>query len=235
MIILIALLLLISLFFECYGFIFRHLGAINNSSSLGYSLHVQIATIARFGTLLSYPLIAYKLETGVTNNTLSIIPIISFSLLAITLYIFLKNKNLNNVFSFYILKKLSNISGYQDIFLKRSNSSSQIDDSDEEISKSEKFRLVYFGTFSFLFTSSSFFLTSILANQFLEYRATIIQCTPFISSVGTIMSVVYFDPTLSKLIDKNPNSFRAVKLAWQARIRGSIIIALIFIFLFSIL
>ena len=230
MVYVISILIFVTLFFECYGFIFRHIGAINNSSSLGYSLHVQSATISRFGTLLSYPLIAYKLEIGITNNTLSLIPLVSFSLVAITLTFFLKFKNFNILFSSFLLKNLSRMSGHQGVFINKLDLTPVFRNKNEEISKTDKFRLVYLGTFSFLFTASSFFLTSILANQFLEYRATIIQCTPFISGIGTLISVVYFDTTLSNLIDKNPNSFRTIELAWKARIYGSLTASALFCF-----
>lgn len=235
MVYVISILIFVTLFFECYGFIFRHIGAINNSSSLGYSLHVQSATISRFGTLLSYPLIAYKLETGITNNSLSLMPLVSFSLVAIALMLFLKYKNTNRLFSSFILNKLSTMSGHQSIFINKLDTTPVFTNKYEGISKTDKFRLVYLGTFSFLFTSSSFFLTSILANQFLEYRATIIQCTPFISGIGTLISVVYFDTTLSNLIDKNPTSFKTIELAWKARIYGSIIVSTIFGFAYLFL
>lgn len=221
----IAILLFTSLFFECYGFMFRLLGAMNSSSSLGYSIHVQVATLARFGTLIAYPLIAYQLETGITNKELSLIPIVTYILLSIFLLYFSKKKNSNKNLVTQIFRIVSRFSGLNKelwiIDLK-------LESNDATINSSDRSKIIYFGTFAFLFTSASFFLTSIVANQFLEYRTTIIQCTPFISAIGTMMSVIYFDPIISKLIDENPKSINIIILAWKARIRGSILISILF-------
>lgn len=225
MIFLIPFFLLISLFFECYGFMFRILGAINNAPTLGYSLHVQIATIARFGTLLAFPLIALEIETGISDKALSLIPVITYVCLAIMLSFFSRYSSYNIMFTLLIFRFLKKFSGlkeqgfYVDSFSKIK---------DIEIPKNQRNKIIYFGTFAFLFTSGAFFLTSIVANHFLDYRTTIIQCTPFVSSIGTLMSVIYFDPTISQLIDKNPNSLKTIVLAWKARINGALIISLFF-------
>lgn len=232
MVIIIALLLLTSLFFECYGFIFRLLGAINKSPTLGYSLHVQVATIARFGTLLAFPLIALQIETGISNNTLIIIPIITYSCLSVMLLILSKSPNLNNWLLYHLLVLLSRFSGLDKKIFKISILKAE---KKLLITRNERNKIVYFGTAAFLFTSSAFFVTSIVANEYLDYRSTIIQCTPFISSIGTLMSVIYFDPTLSQLIDKNPESIMIIKLAWKARIYGSLVIASLFLIFLTIL
>lgn len=203
----------------------RLFGAINNSPSLGYSMHVQVATIARFGTLLAFPLIALQIETGVSNKILALIPVLTYGCLAIILLILSKNTTMNNSLLLFVFKILAKISKLD---TKRFSESIHLATHELVITKNEKNKIVYFGTFAFLFTSSAFFITSIIANQFLDFRTTIIQCTPFISSIGTLMSVVYFDPTLSQLIDKNPNSLSIIMIAWKARIYGSLIICLLF-------
>lgn len=234
LILLTSFLLLITLFFECYGFIFRHIGAFNNVASLGYSLHVQVATIARIGTLLSYPLIAYQIESGIKSSLLCLIPIVSFLGLAILLSFLSNRTKLAINVAQKLFKILINISNLGSKELKNYSFIKNLE-IPLEIEKAEKNRIIYLGTLAFLFTSSAIFITSIIANQFLDFRTTIIQSTPFISSIGTILSVVYFDPTLSKLIDKNPTSLDLIVLAWKARIYGSFNAAILFTIIYFFL
>lgn len=221
----ISILITLSLFFESYGFMLRVIGVKNGNPSLGYSFHVQLATLSRFGTFLAFPLIAYMLENGVSSSSLAQIPVISYLFVAIALIIIKKYKNLNIRFSKFLFKKLSSFSK---LSVKNNFSTKEKNNFTEKISKRNKNRIVYFGTFAFLFTSSAFFITSLVANSFLDYRATIIQCTPFISSIGTIVSVLYFDPTISSLIDKLNNPERLIYIVWKARIIGAFLISFFF-------
>ena len=58
MILLISSFIAISLLTETIG-VFRLVGSLNNLPTLGYSIHVRVATLGRFFTFLSAPALGY--------------------------------------------------------------------------------------------------------------------------------------------------------------------------------
>ena len=227
-----VLLISFSMFFESFGFILRLIGKYIGSPSLGYSYHVQLATLTRFGTLVSFPLIAFMIDSGISTDKLLVLPVLIYFFLLVLLLIFWYNSYISYYIGIKVFKLLSFISGaknddYASISIdKLNNRVNECDNNSLEFS-----RIIKFGTLAFLLTSTSFLLSSIIASYTPGFRATILQSSPFLSSTGTLFSVLFFDPSISKLIDKTNHSHEILNAIWKSRIYGSFIALSFFILL----
>jgi hypothetical protein len=77
---------------ETIGYSFKGLGRQYNLPSLGYSIHVQVATFARAFSFFAFPLVGFMLDSSVDIKEMIVIPALS-SLLFIFLFILFYVKN----------------------------------------------------------------------------------------------------------------------------------------------
>jgi len=179
---------------EAAGYYLRVIGARAGQASMGYTRHVQLATLMRAGSFVALPLIAYNVDLGHSFSSLRTIPLITFGILILGL-----SACLSKVDSVYVLLKLVNK------VLTRISGSEIDRNKREEIESitfgNVDFRVTFLSLVTFVITSNAFFLTMIYASKHPEYRASIFQFTPFISFIGTIIATFYLDTKVSSSID----------------------------------
>jgi len=229
----IIILISITLFFETIGYIFRIIGKSINKPSLGYSYHVQIATFTRFGTLVSFPLLAYAIESEIEPIYIMSVPIFVYIILIFSIKI--AQKNLNKTFkaSAYVFKKIHRINNKEEALSFKNlfkNLSLKTKPSSFPKNRSKELKkILSYGVLSFLLISSAFLLSSIVASMFPAYRATILQSAPLISSIGTFISVTFFDPKISIMLDESSEDIELINQIWNSRVYASIMGAFAFI------
>ena len=232
LIIFVSFLLAISLFTETFGFFMRAIGREINANSFGYSAHVQLATLSRIGTFIGLPIIAFLIDSGIDNYLIFLLPVLTFIFYILLSLLAIKFKSNTINIAYFCFKKIIFFSKVE-IDMKVFNQDLNISFSDhlhiQELKSIKKF-----GFYAFIFTSGAFFISSILAKNFHLYRATILQLTPFVSFIGTMNSVLYFDPILSHLIDSRSNPFPIIFEVIKIRLKSAIALILLFLSIFII-
>ncbi len=202
----------LSLFIETFGFFLRSAGASLSLSSLGYSLHVQLATFSRLGTFIGMPLVGFLLDSGTSPEVVSILPLmvsgIFISLAILVLYIPSKIEKFSIALFFFMGRKISRL----DVPSNRERTSLV------DINPSEEKNLFWLSLLSHLIIVIGFYLMIVLASIFNDWRVTIMQSTPLLTAAGTLLSVIYFDPRASTLIDKSKDPFSATTIIMRARL-----------------
>ena len=74
----ISLFIALSLLTETVGVFFRLIGSINNQPTLGYSIHVRIATLGRFFTFFSAPALGFIVDTGNATDKIALIGVFTY-------------------------------------------------------------------------------------------------------------------------------------------------------------
>jgi hypothetical protein len=201
----------LSLFVETFGFFLRSAGSSMALSSLGYSLHVQLATISRLGTFIGMPLVGFLLDSGTDPKTVSILPLMVSGIFIVCA-----------VITLYYSTGVERFSVWLFLFLGRKISKLDVPcngkrASPTEISTSEEAMLFWLSFLSHIIIVVGFYLMIILASIFNDWRVTLMQSTPLLTAAGTLISVIYFDPRASTLIDKSINPFRVTHIIMRAR------------------
>ena len=75
----------LSLSIETLGFFLRAIGSKRKYPSLGYSLHVQVATIARFGSFLGLPVLGSIVDSGLGPKALVTAALSAYVMLTVVL------------------------------------------------------------------------------------------------------------------------------------------------------
>lgn len=228
----VSILLSFSLFIETFGFLLRAVGKQSNAISFGYSAHVQIATLSRIGTFIGLPIVAYLIDRNIDNVRILILPIFTFGIYTLLSLVVIRKQDFAIKLSYYFFNKIIAFSRV-DIIKRYYQKSEEI--TNDILQSAEIARIKKFGILSFFFTSGAFFVSSIFAQHFHLYRATILQLTPFISFLGTLSSVVYFDPKISHLIDCNKNPFPIIFEVFKIRLLGAILLIISFSLSFFII
>lgn len=181
----------ISLYIENIGFYLRGIGSANKSSNLGYSLHVQLATLGRVGTFIGFPMLGLSIDRGSSGAEITNAPI--YALITFIVLCLMSVRYENSLLklltiSFRIHNKnqpfFLNLGAYD----KQANS---VLINKVLISGALAFSLVFIGVFL------PFYFSSIYP----QYRATILQLSPAVTMFGTFISIIYFDPEISKTLD----------------------------------
>lgn len=222
-----SILICLSLLFETLGFNFRRIGKIKGYPSLGYSIHVQFATISRLGIFIGFPLIGFLVDTSSELNSLIIVPLLSYlALFMILIFFLIFIKKLDNLFYtlFNFMLKISRV--------KISGQVHDVAEIKDNILPINKIRILAVGSFSFLFQSIGIFIVSICAFLFPEYKATILLMSPSITAIGTLISVIFFDPYISEEIDNKAEPIEVISYVYLARAISSFVAAMIFSILF---
>jgi hypothetical protein len=208
----------------------RAVGKSVNAKSFGYSAHVQLATLSRIGTFIGLPIIAFLIDSGINSYLIFVLPVLTFFLYIIFSLISLFSKKVSISIAIFCFKKIVYFSKVE---LKLEFSKTEFNQSFSDISHYPQMETIKkYGFFAFIFTSGAFFISSILAKKIHLYRATILQLTPFVSFVGTINSVLYFDPMLSHLIDCSDNPFPIVFEVFKIRLKSALVLLLLFLLIF---
>ena len=220
MILLISSFIAISLLTETIGVFFRLVGSLNNLPTLGYSIHVRVATLGRFFTFLSAPALGYIVDSGSSSKDIALIGALTFLFVSFFGWLFtLKGASIINL-------------GY----LKFTNSKNfikfqKINITHKLISKNLNF--IFIVAISFLTTAIGVILVNYLATIFVEFRATIVQTTALITALGTLIHVFIVDPKLAKAGDENPILLNSLVHGFViARVMISLLLSVIFTFIY---
>lgn len=222
LIILITILITASILTESIGVWGRVIGTINKKPTVGYSTHVRIATLGRFFTFLSAPLLGYLVdqssnlhENAISSSEIALIGSLTFFLTATASFLFLLKGT--NGFK-YIYKTLNKKETIQNI-----NYSAKV-------GKIKKRYFIIVGL-SFFFTATGLITVNLLASLFPDYRAMTVQMSATITAFGTLLHVFFVDPQLSQAADQdNSNELKELATQFlQSRIIIGYILSILFI------
>jgi hypothetical protein len=215
-----AFFLSMSILTETLGIWARVQGAFNNEPTVGYSIHVRIATLGRFFILLSAPTLGYLVDSGVSQDQIALIGIYSFSIVFISILFFIKFgiKYFHKLYKFINRKKeYSNIIDIK--LIKRS--------------KIEK-QFFIFVFISFILTATGVIIVNYLATIFPDTRAMIVQMSAVITMFGTLVHVFLIDPQLSRAADKDKELLLRYTISFlYSRALSSVILIFLFIILYN--
>lgn len=204
-----GMLMAISHFCETAGFEFRSIGSQYSRPALGYSIHVQFATLSRLFTMLAFPMIGFLLDTDAEQRDLLTIVGIHSALFAVisALYLFWPSRRALMTRAFFFLSmRVSRVSG-EDL-PRAAGHVAAIPVMDCAVKR----RLLYLSAISFVLIILGLYSTLVLASIFRAWRATMLQLGPILTMAGTAMSTVFFDPYVSSLIDDSHGATDVTKV-----------------------
>jgi hypothetical protein len=212
----------ISLVMETLAFHYREFGTRHGMPTLGYSLHVQLATLARAGTLVGLPLLGWMLDHGQSSHALVQAPAAAFSTFA-------GISGLSLAFSKRTESALERVFRVQAWIVSRVQLTKRSPASNGEVAKvcrADALTLQVAGAFSFILTAGGLFGVMMSAALAPAYRATILQLSPLVTSIGTVVSVTIFDPKISTLMDRGNDGLAVVRYVTRARLYGALLLML---------
>lgn len=201
---------------EVMGFFLRSAGQKHGMAGLGYSLHVQVATLARFGTFMGLPILGFAVDNGAGPSAILGAGIVSSTVTLSFCLLALRAPS--------VPVRLA-----QALFLRRARTlagggavagMSATDKPAALYRQSDRRRILIFGAVAFVATSIGVYITLMLGSMCMNYRATILQLTPAITALGAIFSVIYFDPRVSSCIDAAEDADRIVVDVIRSRVFG---------------
>jgi hypothetical protein len=192
-------------------------GAFNNEPTIGYSIHVRIATLGRFFILLSAPTLGYLVDTGVSQNQIALIGSYTFLIIFLSIVWFMKY----GIRHFYKIYK----------FINKKSDIKHIDDSLIRTFTIDKIFFIYV-FISFILTATGVIIVNYMATVFPDIRATIVQMSAVITMFGTLVHVFLIDPKLSNAADKDKELLLRYTISFlYARALSSIVLIFIFFIL----
>lgn len=197
---------------ESVGYLLRLVGSLNGRASLGYTRHVQFATASRLGSFVALPILAYHVDLGTLISDLLLVPMAAFSVSAIAMFLLTNNRRA----SLISLKAIFNLVEHG--FRKQKDIGQLID-----IEGLRDKKVVLMSAFSYTLAINAYFITMLLAVKFNTYRATILQSTPAISFIGTLIAVFYIDTKISNSLDQNNSDGSAIFSLLEGRLLANLI------------
>jgi hypothetical protein len=213
----------ISLSVETLAFYFREFGSRYEMPTLGYSLHVQLATLARVGTLVGLPLLGWMLDHGRSTSAMVLAPAAAFATFSLI-------SGMSLAYEIRTVRVLEALFRLQARFVSRINLVMPEGASARPaamVCKGDALALHGIGAFCFVLTAGGLFGVMTSATFAPQYRATILQLTPLITSIGTVVSVSMFDPKVSALIDRGSDGLDVVRHVTRARLYGALVLLVI--------
>jgi len=190
---------------EISSFGSRVAGRITARTALGTTLALTIYTLSRFILIIFLPALGYLVESGISVNNYLILVTLTFILTAaISIIIILK---LNRLQQFY-----------QVLFHKYSDHTIPVALIKSLINSTIEFKLRVCDEFNFshlifkktlvsfiayMFLSTGFFISFLLAVLYPENRLTVSQFTAAFHGFGAVIFAFYLDPMLSRSIDSH--------------------------------
>jgi hypothetical protein len=204
-----GVLMAVSHFCETAGFEFRSIGSQYSRPSLGYSIHVQFATLSRLFTMLAFPMIGFLLDTNAQQrDLLTIVGVhsILFALISVLYLAWPRRRKLMTRAFFFLSMRVSRVSG-EDL------PAGEIDAvATPLMARAVRRKLLYLSAISFMLIILGLYSTLVLASIFRAWRATMLQLGPILTMAGTAMSTVFFDPYVSSLIDHSQGKTDVTKV-----------------------
>lgn len=211
-----ALLLSLSLITETFGAWARVIGSYNHEPTLGYSVHVRIATLGRCFTFISAPLLGFLVDGGAAAKEIAIIGSISFLIvaIAISLFITICIKHFNSLYAL-LNASFPNTPVYDFSF------------SINQAKNNKKFIFINFLAFGM--SAVGIVMVNMIASIFPLYRAMIVQLAAGVTAFGTLLHVFKIDPEMSYAADINPLKLHElVSIHLVSRLFCSLALSIIF-------
>lgn len=198
---------------DMIGLYFRALGAGSGEQAIGYSAHTKISTLGRFFIMVSSPMLGILVDRGFSFHDILLVGCLVYSVYTIgSLAIYRWNAAMI-VPLYRALTRRSpgaaepaRIGGYP-----------------------LQGKLLFFSVLAFLFWALGVITVNLVATLLPEYRASIVQMSAVITSLGTIMHVFYVDARLARDADLYQSEIRRT-IATIAL--GRIIVGFVLSFLF---
>lgn len=160
------------------------------SPAIGYSLHVRVATLGRFFTLLAAPSLGYLVDKGVGVNDIALCGAVAFLLIGVVAICSFLLPPARYIVGFRMISgKIGDKFGFDQHKLKLTNN-------------------IKFGSkcsISFAFTAVGLILVNLVGTAFPDFRASIVQMSAIFTAFGTLVHVFMIDPQLSVAGDKDPH------------------------------
>jgi len=190
---------------ETASFGSRAAGRLSKNLALGTTIHYSLYTGSRFMLVFLLPGLGFLVEFGIDFKSYFLIVISALSLSFIASSFVLIKFNEIQLFFQRVFTAYQN-SSIPVAFLKVVFSRKQSDNTSLKLhfdfsfdSVVAKKVLISFSAYCFL--SSGFFVSFLLALQFIEYRLTLSQFTAAFHGIGALIVSFYLDPMLSRSID----------------------------------
>lgn len=220
MLLFIGLMIAMSLFAETGGIFFRLLGALNNQPTFGYSVHVRFATVGRFFVFFAAPALGFIVDIQNSAKSIAIIGFTAF-LIHFLLCVFITLTRVD-VFN-RLYKKLS-----------KNNKSNSVEFQNIKIFVRPLNKSFYaLSSLAFFTTSIGLLIVNLLATIFVDFKATIIQSSAIITSLGTVIHIFFIDPKLAISGDNDVTLLYSLVCDFlNARMLISLVLSLIFLLLY---
>jgi len=216
-----SVLIAVSMLGETVGYFARVIGARERQNALGYSMHVLIATYSRVGTLLGLPIIGYALDVGVSPWRIALVALTTYAVFILVTALFYFDQKVLTAVCVKIFAR------YGEPCKESSHGGSAEAMCSVGLAPGESRKIIVASALAFFCTSVSFFIASSAAAVWTAYRVTMLQLTPMMTAVGTLVSVTYLDPGISKLLDGGRGGldmFRAILVGrFLAAISGGLV------------
>jgi hypothetical protein len=197
---------------ESIGYLFRIVGSTDGRASLGYTRHVQFATAARLGSFVALPILAYYVDIGSLLGDLLIVPMSAFSLSLIAMLLLTSNRRSSLLFMKLLFNKM-------EFGFRKKLDVIQL----QETTELRDRKIVLLSTVSYSLAINAYFITMFLAVRFNPLRATILQSTPALSFIGTLIAVFYLDTKISNSLDENKSDCTAIFSLLEGRLLSNLI------------
>ena len=176
-------------------------------------------------TFFAYPLIGYLLDLDVNYIYIAIMIILTSSIFVIFMTLILINYDLTyhyaNRFFIWYTQKFYKVTQFKSGIKFNRHFHSL------EINKNKYFYLSAF--FAFFIVVIGVFTSIFMAALYHEKRAMFLQTSALFTSIGTLISIFYFDPKLSTYIDEDNLTFDVIKAVFISRYYAMITILILFL------
>ena len=191
---------------ETASFGSRAAGRLSKNFALGTTVHYSLYTGSRFLLIFFLPSLGFLVESGIDFKSYFLIVIFSLFLsFAFSYLILIKFNQIQSFFQrvFFYYKDSSIPIAFINATLSRNITQFAAKDLSERFSfRSVVLKKVLIAFSAYCFLSSGFFISFLLALEFIEYRLTLSQFTAAFHGIGAIIVSFYLDPMLSKSIDE---------------------------------
>jgi len=208
---------------ESVGVLARAIGSLAGQPTVGYSTHVRIATLGRFFTLLAARTLGYIVDQGGSAKDIALTGSIAFFIIAIMLYISIKK-------GFSFVKKIFELLNRRKIEIEGKYIDNDISLSNLCFS-TPKLTVIVFISYSI--TAIGVILVNYIASLHPEIRATIVQTTAIITSLGTLLHIFIIDSVLSNAADNDPEKLHSLVYSYLSiRFIASLFLSFLFFILY---
>jgi len=206
---------------ETVGIWGRVLGAYQKSPAFGYSLHVRVATLGRFFTLLAAPSLGYLVDQGISANDVALCGSIAFLLIAASAGISFLLPPSSYVAAFHLISK----------YISRESTIAQ---KKPPLRNNLRFGAVC--STAFLFTAVGLILVNLLGSLLPDFRASIVQMSAIFTTFGTLLHVFLIDPKLSYAADEDKNELYNLSMMYiMYRAASALVLSIIFFMTYKLI